>query len=363
MHHKNYYAIIMAGGVGSRFWPSSRTNNPKQFLDILGTGSTLIQQTYNRFLNKFNKENIFIVTNQGYVNLVKEQLPDILPNQILAEPMGKNTAACIAYACGKISKINPDGVCIVAPSDHLILQEQTFLSTIETALQFAATSNTLITLGIKPGRPDTGYGYIQFIESNITKPFYKVKTFTEKPNLQLAETFLKSGDFLWNAGIFIWSVNAIKKAFELHLNDQYILFTDALDSYFTNDEQQTIKTIYEQTRNISIDVGIMEKADNVYVIPSDFGWSDLGTWGSLFEISLKDDNNNVGKGKHVMFYNASGNMVDSLQKDNKLIVLNSVKDLIVIDTKDVLLICDRNKEQEVKQISTDIKIKYNEKYT
>lgn len=352
----------MAGGVGSRFWPSSRTNFPKQFLDILGTGSTLIQQTYNRFLKRFNPENIYIVTNSLYVDLVKKQIPEINEQQILAEPMGKNTAACIAYACGKISKINPDGVCIVAPSDHLILDEDKFLKITDSALAFAENNEALITLGIKPSRPDTGYGYIQFIHSNNDE-FCKVKTFTEKPNQELAQTFLNSGDFLWNAGIFIWSIKAIKNAFNKYLNEQFSLFTDALPQYFTPNEQQTIKNIYEQTRNISIDVGIMEKADNVFVVPSEFGWSDLGTWASLYEISTKDENQNVTKGKNILIYNSMGNMVDAQQKGNKLVVLNSVQNLIVIDTPDVLLICDRNKEQEVKQVATDIKLKFNEKYT
>jgi mannose-1-phosphate guanylyltransferase len=363
MHQENHFAVIMAGGVGSRFWPSSRTNCPKQFIDILGTGTTLIQQTYRRFLKQFSPQNIYIVTNASYVGLVKEQLPEVNNQQILAEPMGKNTAACIAYACGKIAKINNNAVCIIAPSDHLILDENAFLNTVKDGMAFAGQNNALITLGIKPSRPDTGYGYIQYICDKSQSPLFKVKTFTEKPNLELAQTFLKSGDFLWNAGIFIWNVNAIKQAFEKHLQDQLELFTDAAPAYYTMDEAETIKKIYEQTRNISIDVGILEKADNVYVIPSDFGWSDLGTWNSLYDISAKDENQNVKKGNNILCYNAAGNMIDAHVKGNKLIVLNSVNDLIVIDTPDVLLICDRNKEQEVKQVATDVKIKFNEKYS
>jgi mannose-1-phosphate guanylyltransferase len=364
MQNKNNYAIIMAGGVGSRFWPSSRTNFPKQFLDILGTNTSLLQQTYKRFLRNFSPENIYIVTNQAYIQLVKDQIAGIGDQQILGEPIGKNTSACIAYACGKINKINPDAVCIIAPSDHLILDEPAFMEKVDLAFHFAENNPALVTLGIRPSRPDTGYGYIQFHDNHDLANIHKVKTFTEKPTLDLAKTFLESGDFLWNAGIFVWSVAAIKDAFKQHLPEQYSLFQDAYDSYYTDKEEETIKEIYEQTRSISIDYGIMEKANNVYVIPSEFGWSDLGTWTSLYEISPKDENENVTNGKNIMTYNTSGCMVHTAQKlTHKIFVLNSVKDLIVIDTPDILLICDKNKEQEVKDIATDIKIKFNEKYS
>lgn len=364
MQNKNNYAIIMAGGVGSRFWPSSRTNFPKQFLDILGTGTSLLQQTYKRFLKSFLAENIYIVTNEAYIGLVKDQLKGIGDQQILGEPIGKNTAACIAYACGKISKINTHAVCIVAPSDHLILDEPGFLEKVNIAIEFARKNPALVTLGIRPSRPDTGYGYIQYHDGNEVDEIHKVKTFTEKPTADLAKTFLESGDFLWNAGIFVWSISSIKAAFKEHLNEQFSMFNEALDSYFTDNESVAIKEIYEQTRSISIDYGIMEKANNVYVIPSDFGWSDLGTWTSLYEISDKDENENVSTGKNIMFYNTSGCMVHtSLKPTHKIFVLNSVKDLIVVDTPDVLLICDKNKEQEVKEVATDIKIKFNEKYS
>ncbi len=364
MQNKNNYAIIMAGGVGSRFWPSSRTSYPKQFIDILGVGKSLLQQTYERFLKNFIPENIYIVTNAAYINLVKEQLSGIGEQQILGEPMGKNTAACIAYACGKISKINTHAVCIIAPSDHLILDEPGFMEKVNIALDFAKSNPALITLGIRPSRPDTGYGYIQYIDNQKSVNIFKVKTFTEKPSIEIAKTFLESGDFLWNAGIFVWSISSIKAAFKEHLPEQFSMFKEALDSYFTPNENETIQNIYEQTRNISIDYGIMEKAGNVYVIPSDFGWSDLGTWTSLYEISDKDANENVAKGKNILFYDTSGCMVNNGQvAQNKIVVLNSVKDLIVIDTPDVLLICDKSKEQEVKEVATDIKIKFNEKYS
>jgi mannose-1-phosphate guanylyltransferase len=364
MQNKNNYAIIMAGGVGSRFWPSSRSSHPKQFIDILGVGKSLIQQTYERFLKSFLQENIYIVTNESYVQLVKEQLVGINEQQILAEPIGKNTAACVAYACGKISKINTHAVCIVAPSDHLILDEAGFLDRVHLAMEFARKNPALLTLGIKPSRPDTGYGYIQFMEESANDDIYKVKTFTEKPSIELAKTFIESGDFLWNAGIFVWSISSIKAAYKEHLPEQFSLFKEALTDYFTPNEAETIKSIYEQTRSISIDYGIMEKAGNVYVIPSDFGWSDLGTWTSLYEISEKDENGNVTKGKNIMLYKSQNCMVHTTAKPHsKIFVINSVKDLIIVDTPDVLLICDKSKEQEVKEIATDVKIKLGEKYS
>jgi mannose-1-phosphate guanylyltransferase len=364
MDNKNNYAIIMAGGVGSRFWPSSRTHLPKQFLDILGTGNSLLQFTYKRFLKRFLPQNIYIVTNAAYVDLVKDQLPSIHEQQILGEPIAKNTAACIAYACGKINKINADAVCIVAPSDHLILDESSFLDVVDQAMDFAKKNPALVTLGIRPSRPDTGYGYIQYIENKKGINVHKVKTFTEKPTLEIANTFIESGDFLWNAGIFVWSIASIKEAFDTHLHEQFSLFDEANADYFTDKEAATILKIYEQTRSISIDYGIMEKAENVFVIPSEFGWSDLGTWTSLYEISDKDANLNVSNGKNIHLYQSSGCMVNTAQlTGDKIVVLNSVKDLIVVDTPDVLLICDKSKEQEVKEVATDMKIKFNEKYS
>jgi len=361
--NRNYYAVIMAGGVGSRFWPASRSNFPKQFLDILGVGKSLLQQTYDRFSKTFLPENIFIVTNAAYSTLVKEQIPEMDESRILGEPIAKNTAACIAYSCGKILKINTHAVCIVAPSDHLILDDTAFLAQVESCMEFAKKNPVLVTLGIKPTRPDTGYGYIQYIEEENSE-IYKVKTFTEKPSLDIAKTLIASGDFLWNAGIFIWSISTIRSTFKEHLPEQHSLFKDALSSYFTPAENDTVKAIYEQSKSISIDVGIMEKASNVYVMPGDFGWSDLGTWSSLYEIADKDANNNVFKGKNIVHYDTHNCMVRAPQKPgNKIIVLNGVKDLIVVCTDDVLFISDINKEQEVKQVATDIKIKFNEKYT
>lgn len=357
--NKNNYVIIMAGGVGSRFWPVSRTNYPKQFLDILGTGTSLLQQTYKRFLKDFKKENIFIVANEIYRPLIKEQLPDMAESCILGEPLAKNTAACIAYASFRIHAINPDARCIVAPSDHLILDEAAFSQSVQQGFDFLDQENALLTLGIMPSRPDTGYGYIQYKDYNGSH-VKKVKTFTEKPSLELAETFIESGDFLWNAGIFIWSIKGILTAMENHCSDVFHLFEEAAPSLGTDEEKKVITRTYELCKNISIDYAVMEKASNVYVIPSDFGWSDLGTWASLYSIHDKDNQLNAVNGKNVYVYNTQECLVHAGHK--KLVVLNSVKDLIVVDTDDVLLVCDRNKEQEVKQIVTEMKLKFGEKY-
>lgn len=363
--NKNYYAIIMAGGIGTRFWPYSRSSHPKQFIDILGTGKSLLQLTYDRFLKNFEKENIFIVANQTYAALIKKQIPDIPEDCILGEPAAKNTAACIAYASTKIHKANTHAVCVVAPSDHLILDEDKFNENILHALQYAKKHDALVTLGIRPSRPDTGYGYIQYIDDkHAQENVYKVKTFTEKPTIELAHTFVESGEFLWNAGIFIWSCSAIKNAFKEHMPDMYALFKEASKSYFSSTEPKVIAGIYEQCKSVSIDYGIMEKASNVYVIPADFIWSDLGTWTSLYENSTQDENKNVIQGKHIMVYDVTNSIVASNNKNhNKLIVVKGVDNLIIVDTHDVLMVCDKTREQEVKQIVSDITIKFGEKFT
>lgn len=362
--NRNHYAIIMAGGIGSRFWPYSRTQRPKQFLDILGVGKTLLQSTYERFLKSFDASNIYIVTNQSYIPLVKEQIPGIADACLLGEPSAKNTAACIAYASAKIHELNQDAVCVVAPSDHLILDEVSFMKNVETAINYAQTHDSLVTLGIRPSRPDTGYGYIQYMDSQEAKEVYKVKTFTEKPSLDLAVTFIESGDFLWNAGIFIWSGKSIREAFKNLMPEHYELFHEGSAHFGKPEEAAAIQAIYEQCRSISIDYGILEKADNVFVIPSDFGWSDLGTWTSLYEnFDHKDENRNVLDGKHVHVYATNDCMVSAHAGKSKLVVLNSVSNLIVVDTEDVLMICDKSKEQEVKQMVADVKLKYDEKYT
>jgi mannose-1-phosphate guanylyltransferase len=361
--NNDYYCVIMAGGVGARFWPMSRTSHPKQFIDILGTGETLIQKTFSRFTKICPPENIFIVTNQIYSDLVKLQIPDIPENNIVLEPAMRNTAPCIAYTNYKIEAINPDAKIVVAPSDHLILNEDLFLKNILSALEAASENNWLVTLGIKPTRPDTGYGYIQFndqrVDGNHPK-ISKVKTFTEKPDVDLAMKFLESGDFLWNAGIFIWSLKSIKAAFEEHLDDVNDLFNEGVGKYNTPQEQTFINDIYVACRKISIDYGIMEKASNVYVQAADFGWSDLGTWGSLYDIREKDETLNVVSGKDVMLYDTK-NCIINMPKD-KIVVLQGLDGYILVENEDALLICKKEDEQQIRHFVNDIKNNKGEKF-
>lgn len=361
--NKNNYALIMAGGVGSRFWPVSRTEYPKQFIDFFGVGKTLIQSTYDRFLRICPPENIFIVTNEIYTGIIKEQLPGISDNQILAEPIMRNTAPCISYGSMKIAQLNPEATIVVAPSDHTITNQDAFVEAIEQSLQAAAQNDVLITLGIKPSRPDTGYGYIQYVDSSLKTDgqFHKVKTFTEKPNLDLAKSFLQSGDFLWNAGIFIWSAKAINKAFLKHLPDMHEIFQQGNSMFNTDQEFEFIGNAYQQCTNISIDFGIMEKADNVYVLPAEFGWSDLGTWASIYDIAEHDYvGNAVIPAEKVMMFNSSNCMVN-VPKD-KLVILQGLHDYIVVEANNTLMICPRSEEQTIKQVVADVKAKFGTKY-
>ena len=359
--NKDYYAIIMAGGIGSRFWPISRTSYPKQFIDILGTGKTLIQNTYERFLKVCPKENIYIVTNENYLDLVRAQLPEMAEQQILTEPVMRNTAPCIAYGCFKIESINPNASIVVAPSDHLILDEAAFITAIQKSLKIASENQCLITLGIMPSRPDTGYGYIQYTDQIIGEDFHKVKTFTEKPTLDIAKTFIQSGDFLWNAGIFIWSADAILKAFSRYLPEMSEIFAEARPVYNSVNEKNHIHRTYLQCTNISIDYGIMEKADNVYVLPSEFGWSDLGTWASIYQLAEKDYVGNVViPSEKVIMYDSSNCMVNV--PGEKLVVLQGLHDYIGVESNNTLLICPRDQEQNVKQVVADVKAKFGPKY-
>ncbi len=359
--NKNYYAIIMAGGIGSRFWPISRTSHPKQFIDILGTGKTLIQNTYERFLKICPQENIYVVTNEIYTDLVKTQLPELTDGQILTEPVMRNTAPCVAYGCYKIESMNPDAVIVVAPSDHLILNEAAFITSIEDSMKTAAAHECLVTLGIMPSRPDTGYGYIQYNDEVIDGKFHKVKTFTEKPTLDIAKTFIQSGDFLWNAGIFVWSAKAIVSAFDKHLPDMHEIFADARSVYNSEHEKGHVHTAYQRCTNISIDYGIMEKAENVYVLPSEFGWSDLGTWASIYQLADKDYvGNAVIPAEKVIMYDSSNCMVNV--PADKLVVLQGLHDYIVVESNNTLLICPRDQEQNVKQVVADVKSKFGTKY-
>jgi mannose-1-phosphate guanylyltransferase len=358
--NKHHYVAIMAGGIGSRFWPMSRTNFPKQFLDILGTGKTLIQQTYDRYSKLVLKENIYIITANEYVDIVKKQLPGIPQENILAEPFRKNTAPCIAYVAFKLLKKDPKALMIAASADNLILETNEFIITARKALHFVDHINALVTLGVKPTYPNTGYGYIQHDTTEAAPGIYRVKTFTEKPNLELAKTFISSGDFLWNAGIFTWKVKNLMAAFEKYLPEIYEVFAAEKDKFNTEEESQAIEQIYPQCSSISIDFGIMEKADNVYVIPASFGWSDLGTWNSAWENMEKDSFGNAIAGKKVILVQVNNSMVHVA--DNKLVLLEGLDDFIVVDTKDVLLICKKNKEQSIKDYVADIKRNMGDKY-
>jgi mannose-1-phosphate guanylyltransferase len=360
--NKNNYCVIMAGGVGARFWPLSRTMRPKQFIDILGTGETLIQQTFRRFTSICPAENIFVVTHDLYRDLVREQLPAINPEHILCEPVRRNTAPCIAYASHKIARLNPDACVVVAPSDHIILKEEAFTDTINMAMEAAANNDWLLTLGIMPSRPDTGYGYIQFDDTTTFPPDHKVrkvKTFTEKPHLELAESFLQSGDFLWNSGIFIWSLKSIMKAFDMHLTEVDSIFRDGANAYFTPSEDSFIQQAYTLCKSISIDYGVMEKADNVYVIASDFGWSDLGTWGSLYEARTHNEQQNAIVG-NVIAYDTQ-NCIVTLSGD-KVAVIQGLDNYIVVEDNDVLLICRRSDEQQIREYVDAVRARKGEKY-
>ncbi|HAW59579.1 MAG TPA: mannose-1-phosphate guanylyltransferase [Bacteroidales bacterium] len=354
----NDYCVIMAGGVGTRFWPMSREGHPKQFIDFLGTGQTLIQQTFQRFKPICLIENIFVVTNEKYFSLVREQIPELPPENILCEPSGRNTAPCIAFASYRIANSNPSANIVVAPSDHIIQNEARFHEVIATALRTVREHNWLLTLGIQPSRPDTGYGYIQFIDEiipGVDSRIKKVKTFTEKPNHELARAFLASGDFLWNAGIFIWNLQTILHALEAYLPDIFSLFNEGKELFNTPDEKAFIEHVYTHCKSISIDYGVMEKADNVYTLMSDFGWSDLGTWASLYEIRQKDPNSNSIIGNQVMAYDTHNCIVHVPHE--KIVVLQGLDNLIVVEDEGMLLICNKNDEQQIRSIVNDLKIR------
>ncbi len=359
------YVVIMAGGVGTRFWPFSRTSYPKQFHDVLGTGRTLLQQTADRFDGICPPENIYIVTSSLYKDLCQQQLPQLTDDQILCEPVARNTAPCIAYACYKIAQKDPDAVVIVAPADHIILKEEAFRQTIRTAIDATKGEEILVTLGIQPSRPDTGYGYIQFIPSGDAatmdaatgdgqpaNAINKVKTFTEKPHLELAQQFLESGEFVWNAGIFVWNIQAIIQAFTQYLPEVAEIFEEGSEAYYTNREKAFVDKAYSLTQSISIDNGVMEKAKNVYVVLSDFGWSDLGTWKSLYEVSEKNSDFNVIDG-HIMLYDTK-NCIIKTPKD-RLVVVNGLDGYIVAEYDNVLMICRKEEEQKVKNFVSDAK--------
>lgn len=351
--NQHEYAIIMAGGIGSRFWPESRNNHPKQFIDILNTGKSLIRWTFERFSKFIPLENIYVVTHKKYVAKVQEHLPELPPENIVGEPSRKNTAPCIAYISHKIKKLDPEANMICTPADHLILDPEAFSNICKEGLQFVNDHDALLTLGIKPSRPDTGYGYIQYETKAFVDHIYKVKTFTEKPDITLASTFIKSGDFLWNAGIFLWNVKSIINAFCTHQPELCELFEQEITRLNTPEEADSIEFIYTQCTNISIDYAVMEKADNVYVKPANFGWSDLGTWNSAYDNMEKDYLNNAVSGKNVMIVDATHCMVKAPHE--KLVVLQGLNNFIVVDTQDVLLICSKDNEQQVRDYVAEIK--------
>jgi len=350
----------MAGGVGSRFWPFSREEKPKQFLDFFGTGRSLIQSTFDRFRKIIPVENIFVVTNKIYAGLTHEQLPELAESQILLEPMRRNTAPCIAFATYHIKAINPDANIVVSPADHLILKEDVYIAEIQKGLNFVATNEVLLTLGIKPSRPETGYGYIQ-INNESKKGIHKVKTFTEKPDRELAEVFCESGEFVWNSGIFLWSAKSIMSAFTKFLPDIVAKFNEGIEYFNTPEEKKFIDESFPFCQNISIDYGIMEKADNVYVIEADFGWSDLGTWGSLHEVSQRDAANNANINCNALYIESYDNIIAMNNKD-KLVVVQGLEDYIIAESDNALLICKKSEEQRIKNFVTDVKFRFSDKY-
>jgi mannose-1-phosphate guanylyltransferase len=351
--NKNYYAILMAGGVGSRFWPVSTAEFPKQFHDMLGAGDTLIQKTFSRLSKIIPVENILILTNEKYNSIVLEQLPMVKQEQVLLEPAMRNTAPCILYASLKIQKQNPNAVMVVAPSDHWIEDENAFSENLQQCFDFCSKENALMTLGIQPTFPNTGFGYIEYNKTD-TNSVKKVSQFREKPDYQMAKSFLNSGNFLWNGGIFIWSVKAITEAFEKFQPRMSGLFIKGFESYNTAEEKSFIEENYALAENISIDYAVMEKAKNVYVLPVTFDWNDLGTWGSLHEKLDKDENNNAVVNATVLLQNATSNII-STSKD-KLVIIDGLEDYIIVDKDNVLLIYPKSKEQEIKGIVSKIKL-------
>ncbi len=359
MGNSNNYCVIMSGGVGSRFWPFSKEDKPKQFLDFFGTGRSLLQSTFDRFKKIVPAENIYIVTNDAYADMTMKQLPELTADQLLLEPIRRNTAPAIAYASFRIRSINPNANIVVAPSDHLIVNVDEFVDDIRKGLDFVEKNSVLLTLGIQPSRPETGYGYIQSNEEE-ENGIFKVKAFTEKPDYELAKKFVDSGEFVWNSGIFLWNVKSIMDAFKKYLPDISQKFNEGKDVFNTPDEKKFIDESFPFCPNISIDYGILEKADNVYVNISDFGWSDLGTWGALHEISDRDENNNAHLNCKTLFVESRDNIV--AMSDEKLVVIQGLEDYIVAESDNVLLVCKKSEEQRIKHFVTDVKLRYGDEY-
>lgn len=350
----------MAGGIGARFWPLSKSSTPKQFLDILGTGRSFIRSTFDRFSSIVPAENFLVVTSAAYKDLVLEHLPELKADQVLCEPLRRNTAPCIAYATYRIAARCADAKIVVTPADHLVLDTREFERVITKGLRFVSTEDRLLTIGIAPSRPETGYGYIQHSAKEADKGIFEVKTFTEKPNLDLAQAFIKSGDFLWNSGIFIWSLASIKRAFERYLPQIADNFSRGNSVYGTDDEQQFINDLYPECENISIDYGVMEKADNVYVASGDFGWSDIGTWGSLYQNAEKDEYGNAITSGNVLTYNTTRSII-SVGSD-KVAVIEGLDDCLVVEKDNVIIITKLASEQNIRNYVDDVKYKFGEQY-
>lgn len=357
--NRHRYCVIMCGGIGSRFWPYSRTDLPKQFIDFLGTGRSLLQMSYDRIISIVPKENIIVVTNAQYASLVKEQLPELAERHILCEPARRNTAPCIAWAAYHIRAIDPEASIIVSPSDHLITREKLFEESILKGFEFVEQSNALLTLGITPTRPETGYGYIQ-VGKEVSAGINKVKTFTEKPDRSLAQIFLESGEFFWNSGIFLWRASSIIEAFGKYTPELAQTFERGVEYFNTPREMEYIDANFPGCVSISIDYAVMEKSDNVYVECVSFGWNDLGTWSALYDNSPKNRDGNVTQNCNIMAYNCSGNIF--AVKGQKLIVADSLTDYIIADAGDVLLICPKDKEQSIKEKVTDVKARFGDKF-
>jgi len=351
---ENYYVAIMAGGVGSRFWPASRESMPKQFLDILGVGKSLIRMTYERFNNIIPADRILVVTNKIYKDLVHEHIPEIPINNIITEPSRNNTGPCVAYTAFRLEAMNPDATFVIAPSDHVILKEQAFLDRITEALSYASTHEAIVTLGIQPTRPDTGYGYIE-TSGTTNGDIQKVKSFREKPNRDTAQNYLDDGGYYWNAGIFVWSCKTILSSFQSNANEIYTILSQDKSKYNSSEEQAYIDKVYPTTPSISVDYAILENATNVYTLPADIGWSDLGTWNALHAYLDKDDTGSVVLGENTLLLDSKNCIVRSDAK--KLVVVKDLEDYIIIDEEDVLLVYPKSQEQEIKALRKNIEQK------
>ena len=346
------YILIMAGGVGSRFWPASREHLPKQFLDITGSGKTLLHQTVDRFLRFVPLDHIFIITHNNYKDLVRESIPGLKPEQIIGEPTRNNTAASVALGSMRLSKLHKEAVCIVAPADHIIQDEEEFERVLKLACRHAEQQDSIITLGITPTRPDTGYGYIEF-EKLVSSEVSKATAFKEKPDSATAIEYLKTGNYAWNAGIFIWKLSTILEAFRIHAAEIYNVLIKGIDVYYTDEEDEFIRSEYPKTKKIAVDYAILEKADNVYTIPCDIGWSDLGTWNSLYDQSPKDELQNVALSKPAYLQDTSNILL--LSRHDKLVVIKGLEDFIIVDTEDCLMIYPKSEEQSIKALKEKLK--------